>query len=118
MSLCRFFFWRHDLGLGLATHFLPPIAASLVLIYCGDFQSIKRSRAGAYLRRHMTRTIEAIRFAGDIVMVLGARFHQPSLIIMGLVVIVTAWRSEWFRKGNSRLRFRLVGGGEDDAGHP
>lgn len=116
--LSLYFFWRHDLGLGLATHFLPPIAASLVLIYCGDLESIKRSRTGAYLQRHMTRTIEAIRFAGDIVMVLGAWFHQPSLIIVGLVVIVIAWCSGWFRKGHSRPRYSLVNGGGDDAEHP
>ena len=30
-----YFFWQHDLVLGLATHFVPPIAASLILI-CGS----------------------------------------------------------------------------------
>jgi hypothetical protein len=30
--LSLYFFWQHDLALGLATHFLPPIAASLILI--------------------------------------------------------------------------------------
>lgn len=112
--LSLYFFWRHDLGLGLATHFVAPIAASLVLIYCGDFEAIKRSRAGAYLRRHMTRTIEAIRFAGDMVMVLGAWFHQPSLIFTGLVVIVVAWWAGRFRKGNSQQRYSLVNGSVDD----
>lgn len=95
--LSLYFFWRHDVVLGLATHFVLPIAASLFLICYGDFQDIKRSRAGAYLQRHMTRAIEAIRFVGDTVMVLGAWFHQPSVIIMGLVVIVIGWCSGWFR---------------------
>ena len=116
--LSLYFLWHHDLVLGLATHFLPPIVTSLVLICCGDFEAIKRSRAGAYLRRHMTRTIEAIRFAGDIVMVLGAWFHEPSLIIVGLVVVVIAWWSGRFRKGNSQPRYSLVNGGGDDAEHP
>lgn len=98
--LSLYFFWRHALGLGLATHFLPPIAASLLLICCGDFEAIKRSRAGAYLQRHMTTTIEAIRFAGDMLMVLGAWFHEPSLIVMSLVVIVIAWCSGCFRKAH------------------
>jgi hypothetical protein len=89
-----YFFWHHDLALGLATHFVPPIAASLILIRCADFEAIKRSRAGAYLKRNMTRIVEGIRFAGDIVMVLGAWFHRPPLIITGLVVIVIAlWRT-------------------------
>lgn len=116
--LSLYFFWRHDLGLGLATHFLPPIAASLVLICWGDFEAIKRSRAGACLRRHMTRTIEAIRFAGDMVMVLGAWLHRPSLIIMGLVVIVIGWCSGKFRKGDSQPRYSLGNEGVDDAENP
>lgn len=93
-----YFFWHYDLALGLATHFVPPIAASLILIRCADFEAIKRSRAGAYLRRNMTRIVEGIRFAGDIVMVLGAWFHRPPLIIAGLVVIVIAWSSGGIRK--------------------
>ena len=93
-----YFFWHHDLALGLATHFAPPIAASLILLRWADFEGIKRSRAGAYLRRHMTRIIEGIRFAGDLVMVLGGWFHRPFLIIAGLVVIVIAWSGGAIRK--------------------
>jgi hypothetical protein len=91
--LSLYFFWHHDLVLGLTRHFLPPITVSLVLICCGDFEAQKRSRAGAYLRRHMTRTVEGIRFAGDIAMVLGAWFYQPSLIIVSLAVVVLSWCS-------------------------
>lgn len=93
-----YFFWHHDLVLGLTTHFVPPIAASLILISCADFEAIKRSRAGAYLRRNMTRIVEGIRLAGDIVMVFGAWFHRPSLIIAGVAVIVIAWSSGGIRK--------------------
>lgn len=96
--LSLYFFWRHDLVLGLATHFVPPIAASVVLILFGDFEAIKSSRSGIYLQRHMTRRIVAIRFAGDILMVLGAWFHESSMIIVGLVAIVIAWCSGWFRR--------------------
>ena len=96
-----YFFWHHDLALGLATHFVPPIAASLILILLADFEAIKRSRAGAYLRRNMTGTVEAIRFAGDIVMVLGAWFHQPLLIILGLAGVVLAWCSGIARQVSS-----------------
>lgn len=76
------------------------------------------SRAGAYLRHHMTTAIEAIRFAGDIVMVLGAWFYKPLLIIVGLVVIVMAWCSGGFRKGHSRPGYSLANGAGDDAEHP
>jgi hypothetical protein len=77
-----YFFWHLDLALGLATHFVPPIAASLIL-RCADFEAIKRSRAGAYLKRNMTSIVEGIRLAGDIVMVLGPWFHRPPLLITG-----------------------------------
>jgi len=93
-----YFFWHHDLALGLATHFIPPIVASLILLRRADFEVIKRSRAGAYLRHNMTKRVEGIRFGGDIVMVLGAWFHRPSLIVAGLVVIVTAWSSGGIRR--------------------
>ena len=93
-----YFFWQRDFALGLATHFVPPIAASLILICYVDFEAIKRSKAGTYLRRHMTRTVEGIRFAGDIVMVFGAWFHQAYLILGGLVLVVLAWCSVWFGK--------------------
>ena len=93
-----YFFWRHDFARGLATHFVPPIAASLILICYADFEAIERSKAGSYLRRHMSRTLEGIRFAGDMVMVIGACFHQPFLIVAGLGVVVIAWCSEWSGK--------------------
>src|SRR5262249_35134616 len=99
--LSLYFFWHRNLSLGLATHFVPPIVVSLVLICFGNVEAIKRSRAGAYLRRHMTRTVEGIRFAGDIAMVLGAWFHHLSLMIVGVAVIVTAWCSGWFRKADA-----------------
>jgi hypothetical protein len=93
-----YLFWHHDLALGLATHFAPPLAASLILIRCADFEAIKRSRAGAYLRRNITKIGEGFRFAGDMVMVLGAWFHWPPLIIAGLVVILIAWSSGGIRQ--------------------
>jgi hypothetical protein len=96
--LSLYFFWHHHLAPGLATHFVPPIAVSLALIAGADLEPIKSSRAGAYLKRHMTRTVEAIRFAGDIAMVFGAWFYLPSLIILGLVVIVIAWCGMWVLK--------------------
>ena len=49
----------------------------------------------------MTKTVEGIRFAGDILMVLGAWFHHLSLITVGVAVIVIAWCSEWFRKSHA-----------------
>jgi hypothetical protein len=56
-----------------------------------NLEAYKTSRAGAFLRQHMTRTVEGVRFAGDIVMALGAWFHHASWIALGLAVVVLAW---------------------------
>ena len=53
---------------------------------------------GAYLRRYMTHTWEAVRFAGDIVMALGAWWHRPAFIALGLLVIAGAWANGFTRR--------------------
>lgn len=86
-----YFLWRHDLLIGLASHFIPPILASVLVIRYADLKPYRASRVGSYLRRHMTRSVEASRLAGDIVMALGAWFHQPLVIGLGLAVVILAW---------------------------
>jgi hypothetical protein len=54
-----YFLWRHNLVLGLTTHFIPPIVSSLLLIRFADLEPYKNSKAGAYWQRHMTKTAEA-----------------------------------------------------------
>jgi hypothetical protein len=93
-----YFFWQHNLFLGLATHFAPPIAASLWLIGHTNLEAYKNSEGGAFLRHHMTRTIEVIRLLGDLLMVVGAWIHLPSMIALGVVIIVLAWGSGFMRK--------------------
>lgn len=83
--------WQHQLSSGLITHFAPPIAASLLLIRYADLDRQKASPQGASLSRRMTRPVEAIRLAADILMSLAAWFHRPSLIGAGLAVIALAW---------------------------
>jgi hypothetical protein len=85
-----YLFWQRKLFLGLTTHFIPPIVASLLLIRYADLEGLKNSTAGAYIQRYMTRNIEGIRFAGDIVMMLGAWFQKPSLTALGLSAIILA----------------------------
>jgi hypothetical protein len=93
-----YFFWQHDLLLGLVTHLVPPVVASLWLISRANLEAYKDSAGGAFLRRHMTRTIEAIRLAGDILMAVGAWVHSPWLIALGVTIVVLAWTSGFMRK--------------------
>jgi len=88
-----YFFWRHDLALGLATHFLPPIIASALVMRFADLDPLKASPLGRYVGRHMTRTVEAARLAGDLVMVAGAWLRSPWLIALGLAIVAAAWLS-------------------------
>jgi hypothetical protein len=96
--LSLYFFWQRDLLLGLTTHLIPPIVASVLVIRYADLERLKNSRAGAFLERHMTKTVEGVRLAGDIVMVFGAWFHQPVWIALGLAIAVAAWSSGMLRK--------------------
>ena len=67
-----YFLWQHQLIPGLAIHFGPPVLASALLVRFGDFAAEKNSAIGRYVAWHMTRTIEIVRFTGDIVMIFGA----------------------------------------------
>jgi hypothetical protein len=96
-----YFLWRHQLVIGLVTHFAPPIAASALLLRFGDFEHQKASALGRYVAWHMTRAIEALRLGGDIVMVFGAWFRSPALIAGGLVVVLAAWISGPLRRGRT-----------------
>ena len=93
-----YFFWQHELLLGLVTHFVPPIIASALMVPFGDFEAQKVSRFGRYIARHMTRAIEAVRLAGDIVTIVGAWLQSPLLIAAGLVIVLAAWASGPLRR--------------------
>src|SRR5271156_466265 len=86
-------FWRHELVVGLIAHFGPPIVASVALIAWADLAPLKASPLGRYVGRHMTRSVEAARLAGDLIMVAGAWMRSPWVIALGVVVVVAAWLS-------------------------
>jgi hypothetical protein len=85
----------------LITHFAPPVIASTLLLQHARLDGYAASPVGHYLKRYMTRTVEALRFAGDLVMVLGAWLHQPWVIALGLAVIAAAWASGLVREALS-----------------
>ena len=88
-----YFLWQHELALGLISHFAPPVLASVLMVSFGSFEAQKRSPLGRYVLRHMTRPVEAARFARDIVMVLGAWYRAPLIIAAGLLIVIAAWLS-------------------------
>jgi len=95
------FFWNHQLLPALILHIAPPLIASFFLICFVDLELQRRSRFGRYVKRMMSHTVEAIRLAGDIVMVFGAWYHSFAIIAGGLVIVIGAWLSGFIPEGHS-----------------
>ena len=51
-AVSMYFFWQHDLLLGLAIQFVPAILASLLVIRYAGLEAIKNSKAGAIQAPH------------------------------------------------------------------
>jgi len=90
-AVSLYFFWQHQLLVGLILHFLPPILASFLLVRYAALERYRHAPFGRYVERHMTRFIEAVRLFGDVVMMLGAWAHDLQLLLLGLAVIIGAW---------------------------
>jgi hypothetical protein len=86
-----YFFWQHDLVVGLVTHFLPPPIASAAVIHFTNLEPYKNCRLGSYLSRYMTPTAQGLRLVGDLITVFAAWYHSPLGIAAGLVLILAAW---------------------------
>jgi hypothetical protein len=97
-----YFFWERNLALGLITMFAPPIVMSTVLLATQDFTWIRDSAVGRYLKRSMTRAMEAVRLAGTLPMVFGAWYHLPWLIALGLPIILFGWLRGLLFPGKAR----------------
>jgi len=85
------FLWRHQLTLGLLTHFVPPPIGSAAVIGFANLDMYKNSRLGTYLNRYMTWTVQATRLAGDLLTVFAAWHQSPVGITLGLAIILVAW---------------------------
>ena len=97
-----YFLWRHQLIIGLITHFVPPILASVLLISLADFERQRSSPLGRYISWHMTRSMEGLRLGGDIVMAVGAWLRQPIVIAGGLLIVLGAWSGGRLRDRSPR----------------
>lgn len=96
-----YYFWQHSLVLGLLTGFVPPIVISSLMLATLDFSRIRDSAIGRYLKRSMTRAMEAVRLAGTLPMALGAWYHLPWLIALGLPIVLFGWLRGLFFQGKA-----------------
>src|SRR5215510_2141826 len=84
-------FWHHALGAALVVGFVPSIAVSYVLIRWGDLEPYRNSSFGRYVRRFMTRRVEAARFGGLVPLWGGAWSHRLGIVGLGALWIVGCW---------------------------
>jgi hypothetical protein len=75
--------------------FGPSIVASAVLVRFGDFSKIRESAVGAFLRRHMTKAMQGVRFAGMAIAAVGAWLRVWWLLPIGAAVILWGWFGGW-----------------------
>jgi hypothetical protein len=85
------FAWQHHIIWFLILFLIPSVVVTLLLIKYADLDRLKNSGFGKYVKAHMTRTIEAVRFAGQIVMWVSAWFHLPVFIAVGVLIIAGGW---------------------------
>lgn len=86
-----YFFWEHQLAFGLLSAFIPPVVMSALLLNTLSFAWIRDSAVGRYLKRSMTRPMEIVRLAGTLPMFVGAWYHLPWLLLLGIPIILFGW---------------------------
>ncbi len=89
--VATYFFWNHSLIVAFVVMLIPPIIMSAFVINMLDLANIKDSAVGRYLKRSMTRGMETIRLLGTVPIVLGAWYHMPWLIGLGIIIILYGW---------------------------
>lgn len=83
--------WERQPWAAMTLAFVPSMIASAIMIGLVDLAWLRDTYFGHYVARHMTRKIEALRFAGQIAMWTGAWWHLPWLLPLGLLVVLLAW---------------------------
>ena len=96
--IALFFFWAHKIILALAIAVIPSFLVSFALLQWADLARLKDSAFGNYVHQYMTLWAQLARLLGYAIMAAGAWFHQAWLIVVGLLVIVSAWMWGIFTK--------------------
>ncbi len=99
-----YFFWQHQIVAALTIALLPPIIVSAsILLTDVDLERYKHSSFGRYLRTYMTRTVEAVRLAGFVLMAAGSWLHEGWLLAIGVVLVLLGWlRGVIWPKGSEK----------------
>jgi hypothetical protein len=87
--------WQHDVRRAVLIAFTPPLIVSFLLMSFANLEKYKASPFGQYIRKTMTRQMEAVRFAGYAVMAVGAWIHNAWLIPTGFIIVLFGWLRGW-----------------------
>jgi hypothetical protein len=83
--------WWHELGFALVVMLIPPPIASALVLTLANLERQRDSPFGRYVVRTMTRSMEAVRLGGFVVIAVGAWVHLPFVMVIGLAVILFGW---------------------------
>jgi hypothetical protein len=86
-----YLFWQHDIILGVIVGVAPSVLASFVIIRYASLEKYQGSALGKYLNKYMTRSMQALRLAGQVIVWYGGWYHTAWLIGAGFLVILFGW---------------------------
>ncbi|HEY9167022.1 MAG TPA: hypothetical protein VIS48_12770 [Candidatus Kryptonia bacterium] len=86
-----YLFWLHLIVAGLIVAFVPSLTISFFMIRTMDFEKQKDSSFGRYVKRYMGRGSDTARSIGFLIMLAGGWFQMFWIIVLGFLVIISAW---------------------------
>jgi hypothetical protein len=91
--ISTYLMWHRRFGPAMLAAWVPAILGSALVLRFADLERLKHSAFGHYIRQFMTRRIEAWRFAGQIVMWVGARGAENTgatafMILEGILLVL------------------------------
>jgi hypothetical protein len=89
--LAAYLLWRHELLSGLTMAVLPAVVATAVVMAFADLEKAKGSALGRYVRTYMTRSMQAVRSIGAVILLVGAWFQISWALPLGVIVILLGW---------------------------
>ena len=83
--------WRRRPLAGLLIRYLPPMAASALVLAVADLDRLRDTPTGRYAIRHMPDGAVAARMAGDTLIAAAAWRHSIPGIAAGTALIAAGW---------------------------
>ncbi len=73
--LAAYLLWRHELLSGLTMAILPAVVATAFVVALADLEKAKVSAFGRHVRKYMTRSMQAVRVIGAVILLARAWFQ-------------------------------------------